>query len=291
MTDIDHIAQTLRVDVGEVTLHCRVAGEGPLVLLLHGFPQTSDCWRHVIPRLVAGGYRVVAPDLRGHGASDKPRWVHAYRAKRLVGDVVGLADAFGAERVHLVGHDWGGLVAWYAAMHAPERLATLSILDVPHPLAWLGSLRTASQRRKSWYVFFFQLPLLPERMLRRDDSGYVRRMLAKDLRDADVPLTRADIDRAVAAIQRPGHARGTVNYYRAALRYDLLAAPWLLRHIDTPTLVLWGERDRFLEPHLAEPPPGWVSEVRMIRFPRGSHWLPEHLPDPVSEALLAHFSR
>jgi len=272
-----------------VHLHCVSAGEGPTVVLLHGFPETSACWRHVIPGLVAAGYRVVAPDLRGYGGSDKPTSVRAYRGQRLVADVAGLIDHFGGP-VHLVGHDWGALVAWYAAMRIPERLRSLSILQVPHPLKYLQSITGPEQRRRSWYVWFFQLPRLPERALLADDARYVRKMFAAVIRDPD-RMPREDVDEVVEALREPGAARAAIHYYRAAFRYDLWTAATLLRRIDLPTLVLWGDRDRHLAKEGADPPPRWVTNARVEHFPDASHWLPDETPERVVDRLVAHFGR
>ena len=286
---IEQHVQHHRVEGDGIRLHCVSAGRGPTVLLLHGFPQTWTCWRHVIPRLADAGYRVVAPDLRGCGGSDKPHPVRAYRATRLVADVEALAERFGGP-VHLVGHDWGALVAWYVAMRAPHRLRTLSILQMPHPVRYLESLRGPEQRSRSWYVWFFQLPRLPERAILADDARYVRKMFARDVRDPS-KISRQDVDGVVEALREPGAVRGAVNYYRAALRYDVWTAPWLIRRIDVPTLLLWGDRDRYLGLHGADVPLRWVSDVRVEHFPEASHWLPEEDPERVSEHLIAHFYR
>lgn len=288
MSPIDTLVTHAQIDAGEVRLHAVWAGTGPTAVLLHGFPQHWRCWRHQIAGLSEAGYRVVAPDLRGYGGSDKPHPVRAYRRRHLVADVIGLLDHLGEERVHLVGHDWGAMVAWYVAMAHPERLRTLSILNVPHPLRYLASLADPAQRRKSWYVFYFQLPGLAERMILEDDCAYVRRMLREDRRSAQT-MTDEDIERTVRAVQAPGAARGMVNYYRAALRHDLVRAPWTIRRIDTPTRVLWGDRDRFLVPSAAEPPADRVPHAEVIHLPEASHWLPEDAPERVNALLAEHF--
>ena len=170
----ESILEHWSVDVNGVRLHCVVAGEGPLVILLHGFPELWYSWRRQIPALVQAGFRVVAPDLRGYNLSERPRHVREYSIQRLAGDVAGLVAAFGVERAAIVGHDWGAGVAWAFAMAYPERLTRLAILNGPHPERLLRSLRTPAQLAKSWYMFFFQLPWLPERLLR---AGGYRRLL------------------------------------------------------------------------------------------------------------------
>src|SRR3954449_2631161 len=154
--------------VNGVRLHYVEAGAGPLVVLLHGFPEFWYSWRHQIPALAAAGFRVVAPDMRGYNRSDKPRGVRAYSGDALTGDVAKLIRACGAERAVVVGHDWGAAVAWQFAMAYPALLERLVIMNAPHPARFLRALRTWRQARKSWYMFFFQLPWLPESRFRAD---------------------------------------------------------------------------------------------------------------------------
>jgi pimeloyl-ACP methyl ester carboxylesterase len=175
------------VDVGGVRLHCRVEGEGPLLLLLHGFPETSRAWRKQIPALAAR-FQVVAPDLRGFGASDKPKGVDAYRTPAaLANDVVALVDAFEADRAHIVGHDWGGGVAWAVATLAPEVVDRLAVLNCPHPAVMQRALRSNwTQIRKSWYFFASQLPWLPEWALSRKGGRPVESLAAEVVEAGDV---------------------------------------------------------------------------------------------------------
>jgi pimeloyl-ACP methyl ester carboxylesterase len=184
------------VDVGELRLHCAFAGpeDGPLVVLLHGFPEFWWSWRHQIPALAAAGFRVVAPDMRGYNLSDKPLGVEAYRIEKLVGDVAGLIRALGRERAHIVGHDWGAVVAWEFAMRRPEMTERLAVLNVPHPREMLKGLRRPAQLRKSWYIFFFQLPAVPERLLAQNDFAFLRKTFKG--------YPREDVDRYVEAAKR-----------------------------------------------------------------------------------------
>ncbi len=283
--DASHLTHG-EADVGDgVRLHYVSAGEGPLVLLLHGFPESWYAWRHRIPALAAAGLRVVAPDLRGYGTSDKPRRVRDYAPEILARDVARLVHALGAERAAVVGHDWGGGVAWLAAMQHPEEVERLAVLNCPHPGRLLRALTDPAQLRRSWYMFFFQLPGLPERLLRARGHAAIRRIL---LREATHPeaFTPEDIERYVEAAARPGALTGGVNYYRAILRTN----PWRLqrtfRPVVAPTLVIWGERDSALGPELAEPDPGWVRDLWVERIPEAAHFVQADAPDRVNALLL-----
>jgi epoxide hydrolase 4 len=187
-------ARHRHVDVGEVTLHVVEAGTGPLVVLLHGFPEFWYSWRHQIPALAAAGLRVVAPDLRGCNLSDKPRGQAAYRVRELAADVAGLIAACGEEQAAVVGHDWGGAVAWALAIRHPERVERLVIVNSPHPLRFLAAVRQPAQLARSWYMLLFQLPWLPEALLRAGGFKALRRTLR---RWGGGHLTGEDLDRYV----------------------------------------------------------------------------------------------
>jgi pimeloyl-ACP methyl ester carboxylesterase len=270
-----------------VRLHVVEAGEGRPVVLLHGFPEFWYSWRKQILALAAAGHHVLAPDMRGYNLSDKPRGVHAYRLDRLAGDVARLLDAFDAARAVVVGHDWGALVAWWFAMLFPERIERLAILNVPHPLVALRGLRTPAQLRRSWYIFFFQLPWLPELSARATGYAFVRQALRGSLQRGS--FSPADIDRYVEAIARPGALTAGINYYRALGRYGPRFTR-RLRRIDCPVLVIWGERDPYVGRELAEPPREWVPNVRVERLPEVSHWVQNDAPEQVN-ALLIDFLR
>jgi epoxide hydrolase 4 len=270
-----------------IRLHYVEAGEGPLVVLLHGFPEFWYSWRHQIPILARAGFHVVAPDMRGYNLSDKPLGWRAYDAEHLARDIAGLIRHFGVERAHVVGHDWGAAVAYTVAMRHPEVVEKLAILNVPHPERMLSGFRTARQLRKSWYMFFFQIPGLPEKMIERDGFSFFKRSLRADSREA---FSDTDLECYVEAWSRPGALTAMVNYYRAALRRSPKAALAGLRRIDTPTLVIWGERDRHLGAALAEPLAQWVSNVRVERLPEATHWVQHDAPERVSELLLELFA-
>jgi pimeloyl-ACP methyl ester carboxylesterase len=271
---------------GGIRLHYVEAGAGPLVVLLHGFPEYWYSWRHQLPALAKAGFHVVAPDMRGYNLSDKPLGWRAYDAEHLARDIAGLIRHFGAERAYLAGHDWGAAVAYTVAMRHPEALEKLAILNVPHPERMLAGFRTARQLRKSWYMFFFQIPRLPERLIERDNFSFAKRSLR-----ADSPGSFSDVDleRYEEAWSRPGALTGMINYYRAALRHTPKAALASLRPIELPTLVIWGERDRHLGAELAEPLPQWVPNVRVERLPEATHWVQHDAPERVNELLTEFF--
>jgi pimeloyl-ACP methyl ester carboxylesterase len=268
------------MDVNGVRLHCMVEGEGPLVLLLHGFPETSRAWRKQMPAL-AKQFLVVAPDLRGFGASDKPKGIAAYRTSVVADDIVALIHAFGAERAHVVGHDWGGGVAWTLATAHPEAVDRLVVLNCPHPAIMQKALRSNwTQIRKSWYIFAFQLPWLPEWSFRRDGG----KTLKDSLRRTAQPNTfsDADLDEYARAFSAPGAATAAINYYRAAVR-----SPLARGKIKAPTLLIWGEDDFALGIELTRGMDGLFDSPPRIEFvPDTGHWVMEERPEVVNRLLL-----
>jgi pimeloyl-ACP methyl ester carboxylesterase len=273
------------VEVNGIRLHCVEAGAGPLVVLLHGFPESWYAWRHQIPALAAAGYRVVAPDLRGYNTSDKPPRVRDYRPMVLAQDVADLIDALGAGSASVAGHDWGGAVAWLVAMLHPQRVQRLVVLNAPHPIRFLKGLRSPRQLRRSWYILAFQLPWLPERLARARDFRGLRRTLRDQPLRPDA-FTTQDIERYVAAAAQPGAMRATINYYRAAVRTNPLVHRRSWRRIQAPTLIIWGEQDRYLGRELAEPDRAWVPNVRVERIADASHWVQADAPERVNQLML-----
>ncbi len=272
-------------DLAGLRLHYVEAGEGPLVVLLHGFPEFWFSWRFQIPALAEAGFRVVAPDMRGYNLSDKPKGVGSYALERLARDVERLIGALGEERAVVVGHDWGGIVAWAVAMLHPERVERLVILNVPHPERFWRGLRTPRQLLKSLYAFFFQIPWLPEKVLRAGDFAIVRSVFRNDpVRPGT--FGERDIDRYVEALSRPGALTAPINYYRALARRAPVLARALRRRIEAPVLVIWGQRDLFLVPELAQPNPTLVPDARVRRLPDASHWVQQDRPERVNALLL-----
>lgn len=273
-----------------VTLHVVIAGpeSGEPVILLHGFPEFWGGWRHQIDFLAQNGFRVIVPDQRGYNLSEKPRGVANYDIDLLAADIIGLIDYFGYEKVYLAGHDWGAAVAWWMAAHSPERLNKLAILNVPYPTILGHELRKGNwqQLKKSWYVFFFQLPGIAEWAMRfstRSDTNNLLRLSSK--RDT---FSDADLETYRAAWRQPGAWTGMLNWYRAFVRKGVKGLPEPPR-IQVPTLILWGERDAALGKELAEKSLAVCENGRLHFYPKATHWLQHDEPEAVNQQLLSFF--
>jgi pimeloyl-ACP methyl ester carboxylesterase len=275
-------------DLGDVRLHYVEQGEGPLVVLLHGFPDFWFTWRHQIPALATAGFRVVAPDMRGYNRSSRPTGVAAYDSDLLARDVARLIEDRGERSAMVAGHDWGAAVAWATAINHPDAVERLAILNVPHPRRMIQGLRRPRQLLRSWYMFFFQLPWLPEQVMRVRGWAFLRYALQQDAREG--AFTDADMERYVEAWEQPGAATAMLNYYRAAFRQTPRAAERRIRPIEAPTLVLWGEQDRALGKELAEPEARDVPNLQeVVRFPQASHWVQHDEAGRVSRLLVDFF--
>jgi pimeloyl-ACP methyl ester carboxylesterase len=259
-------------------------GEGPrLALCLHGFPELHYSWRYQMPLLAELGYRVWAPNLRGYGTSSRPTGMESYRLNTLVQDVASLIDASGAEEVTLIAHDWGAVIAWHFAIQKIRPLKRLIIMNVPHPKCAVRELRHWHQLKKSWYIFFFQLPWLPEKLLGRKGAEPIKQAFAnmavnKTMFPDDVLQVYAD------AAKRPGALRAMINYYRALLRTpdgrDIGDAM-----VDIPTLMIWGEEDTALDIRCTDGTDAWVPQFELHRLPGVSHWVQQEAPDRVNAIL------
>ncbi len=267
-----------RVDVGGIELHLASLGNGRPVLLLHGFPEFWYSWRGVMRALAGAGFQALAPDLRGYNLSDKPRGRSSYRIDRLVADIVGLIDALGLERVPVVAHDWGGVIAYCLAEQHPERVERLAILNAPHPEKFRKAVRRPPQLWRSWYVFFFQLPWLPEWAVTR------RRVMTRTLSGWSRPgaFSPEDVERYVEAIRRPRAATSAINYYRAAFRTPVRAP----NPIQAKTLILWGDRDRALGSELLDGIERYVPDATIHHLTDAGHWLQHDAPDEVARELV-----
>lgn len=254
-----------------LSLHVVEAGprDGPLAILLHGFPEFWWAWRHQIAPLAAAGHRVAVPDLRGYNLSDAPQEVAAYRLDVLAADVLALADAFGADRFHLVGHDWGAVISWWVAARHPGRLRRLVAMCGPHPDVWSGqALRHPTQALRSAYVALFQLPWLPEATLQAFDFAGLKGMMRASGNEGT--FEPGALDRYAEAWARPGSPAAMLNYYRALREREAPAEP---ARIAAPTLILWADEDRFLERHLGEASLALCDEGRLVVVQGASHWL------------------
>lgn len=271
-----------------VRLHAVAAGpkDAPLVILLHGFPEFWYSWRKQIGPLADAGFRVVAPDQRGYNVSSKPREIMDYTVGNLVADVVYIAGALGRERFHLAGHDWGAAVAWTTALLAPERLNKLAILNVPHPTVFLRTVRSnPEQMLRSWYMAFFQLPCIPERRFSANNFEMGIKSLVASSRPGT--FTPQDLDDYRKAWSNPGTVTAMINWYRAFFR----TRPPLPDNprVHAPTRILWGTRDMFLLPEMAEQSVAFCDSAELTYFPNATHWLQHEEAEAVSAALIAHF--
>ena len=279
---------TRKIEANGFSFAVDEAGEGDnLALCLHGFPESRFSWRYQLPLLADLGYRAWAPDLRGYGETEpKPRQVSAYLIDRLMEDVAALIDASGAKTVTLVGHDWGAALAWTFAANRVRPLERLVIMNVPHPAVMSAHLRKSwAQLKKSWYMLFFQLPGIPERLNTAKDAQLIRRAFY-DMAIDKSRFTPDVLDRYAADAQRPGAMTGMVNWYRAAFRLQgKLAGPWPV--IETPTLIVWGEADAALGVELLDGTDAYVRDLTVKRLPGVSHWVQQEAPEAVNAILSA----
>jgi pimeloyl-ACP methyl ester carboxylesterase len=275
------------VKANGLSLEVQVAGDPAsdrLALLLHGFPEHAFSWRHQLPLFARLGYRVWAPNQRGYGNSPKPKGVASYRIDELVADVAGLVDASGARHVTLVGHDWGGLVAWEFAARRARPLERLVIMNVPHPARFREELASnPAQRRRSRYALFFQLPWLPEWLLRRKGAA----LIDEAFRGMAIDKSRFPDD-VLAFYKRnvlqPGAATAMLNWYRAAGRsFGALGAA--ATTIETPTLLIWGEEDTALGKETTFGTERYVKDLTVRYLPRVSHWVQQEAPEEVNRIL------
>ncbi|MCA9980278.1 MAG: alpha/beta fold hydrolase, partial [Anaerolineales bacterium] len=271
-----------------VTLHTVAAGpaDGELVVLLHGFPEFWYGWREQIPFLVQQGYRVIAPDQRGYNLSDKPKDTAAYHLDKLAADVVGLLDAHGRERAYLVGHDWGAMVAWWAAAKYPSRFAKVAVLNVPHPYTFIKTLtNNPGQVAKSWYAGLFQLPAVPESLLSAQDYDGLAKMVTDYVGEHDT-FTAEDIAQYKKAWSRPNALSGMINWYRAFVRETpRLTDP----QVRVPLLLIWGARDVALSREMAGASVAdYCEHGRVVFIEEATHWVQHDEPERVN-ALLARF--
>ena len=274
------------IETNGIKLHVIMAGpkDSPPVILLHGFPEFWYGWRKQIPVLAEAGFRVVVPDQRGYNLSDKPKGIKANRLDILVADVLGLIDALGYDKVRLIGHDWGAIVAWALAIWHPERLLKLGIMNVPHPSVMMKSLLKGDreQLRRSWYVFAFQIPWLPEFFLRRNDWRNAVRVLRGSAKIHT--FKNEDIAEYKKSWSQPGAMTAMINWYRAVVRHR----PKMPKdpRVTVPTLMLWGKQDVALSHRMAQPSIDYCDDGKLVSFEDATHWVQHDAADEVNHLLL-----
>ncbi|XGV98628.1 MAG: alpha/beta fold hydrolase [Leptolyngbya sp. BL-A-14] len=264
-----------------INLHYVAQGEGPLMLMLHGFPEFWYSWRHQIPEF-ARDHKVVALDLRGYNDSDKPEAQSAYVMAEFIKDVKGVIEGLGYDRCILVGHDWGGMIAWSFAYAYPEMVERLIVLNLPHPAKFAEGLRTPQQLLKSWYIAFFQLPILPELLIQLDDF----RMLEQAFRGMAIDqsaFTDADIEAYKNAFAKRGALTSAINYYRNVFAQLSIERSWGI--LTTPTLMIWGEEDTALGKELTYGTEKYVQDFRIRYIPNCSHWVQQEQPQLVNQLM------
>ncbi len=274
---------------GTIELLAVAAGppDGPVAILLHGFPEFWYSWRQQIEPLASAGFRVIVPDQRGYNKSSKPRGAANYALSALTSDVIAIADQLHQDRVFLAGHDWGAAVAWSVALLHPQRVAKLAILNVPHPSVMRHYLNTnRRQLRRSWYMFFFQLPFVPEAVF----SAFNFRLGVRSLVRSSRPDTFSaeDLAQYRAAWSQTGALTAMINWYRAAARHPTKFSD---STVHVPTRILWGERDAFLLPEMAHDSLRYCDSADLYTFANATHWLQHEEPARVSELLIDFFRK
>ncbi|GCE19027.1 alpha/beta fold hydrolase [Dictyobacter kobayashii] len=266
-----------------IRMHYVTQGSGPLIVLLHGFPEFWYSWRLQIPFLAELGYTVVAPDLRGYNDSDKP--THGYDIPNLLRDIVGLIKGLGYEKAIIVGHDWGGVLAWNFAIAYPQMTERLIVLNAPHPGAFQRELRTPKQLRKSWYVFAFQLPWLPEYILGRNHAEAIGRMF-RDTAVQKAAFPPEVLAHYQEAMSKPRALTSSINYYRAIFNNpQTILDSRANTAITMPTLLIWGEQDIALDISLTEALDQWVKNLQVKRIRDSGHWVQQEQPELVNRFL------
>lgn len=273
------------IETNGIKLHTVQAGpkSGAPVILLHGFPEFWYGWRRQIPALAEAGCRVIVPDQRGYNLSDKPEGIKSYDVTALVDDVLGLIKALDYEKVNLVGHDWGAVIAWALAITHPEKLHKLTIMNVPHPAVMRRFLRRdPDQMRRSWYAGFFQLPWLPEWILSTGDFRAMVRAMKYSAKENT--FTTEDFEKYKEAWSQPGALSAMLNWYRAAFRFPpkVPADP----RVKVRTLMMWGIEDFALSRRMARPSMDYCDEGNLILFPEATHWMHLDAAEEVNHYLI-----
>lgn len=272
------------VETNGIRLHIAAAGpeEGELVVLLHGFPEFSYGFHHQMEALAVQGYRVVAPDQRGYNLSDKPERIEDYTIDKLRDDIVGLIEAFGETSAFIVGHDWGGAVAWHLAASKPECVKKLIAINIPHPAAMPRvMMKNPLQWVKSSYMAFFQLPEVPEKLMAENDFESMKQAVKGTARSS--AFTEQELDRYREAWSQPGALTGMLNWYRALRKGSLNQVP--KRPIEIPVRILWGIGDQFLSPMLAKESLEFCENAELVWIGEATHWVHHEQPVIVNQLI------
>ena len=275
--------ERVEIDLGAHTHTALACGpeDGDLVLLLHGFPETADCWVAQLTALGAAGYRALAPNQRGYCSGARPADTRAYATEELVKDALDFANLQGAERFHIVGHDWGGVFAWHVASLEPDRVITLTSVTTPHPAAFADSLPRSTQLLRSSYIALFRTPWVAEQVLSAGNFTVLRKLLEGS------GLSPEYAARYVEALKEPGALTAALNWYRAAGRGSSKVG-----EIEVPTLYVWGGKDAALGPEAARLTEKYVTGVyRFEALDDAPHWIPEERPDRLNDLLVGFLER
>ena len=282
--DLEDGLEHMRIPTRGPTLHAVAKGpeDGPLVVLLHGFPEFWFGWRRQIDALADAGYRVVAPDQRGYNESDKPKGRRAYKLARLCEDVEDLIERMGRDKAHaVIGHDWGGAVTWEFAARYPEKTERVAVLNCPPAAILMRNLvKNPRQLKKSWYVLFFQLPRLADKAVARAGGSILKRTSDPG------SFSDEEVARYTEAWRKPGAATAMLNWYRGAAFNSRET-----KRVRVPALILWGKNDVALRPELAEEAAALCDDVKLRYLEDATHWVQHDAPDEVNAAILEHLGR
>lgn len=277
--------QKTRITTNGIELDVHQAGPetGELLIFLHGFPEHALAWRQQITFFAEQGYRVWAPDQRGYADSDKPKAVSAYSLNQLAKDITGLIDAAGEEQAIVIGHDWGAAVTWWLGCNHPERLRSIVVLNVPHPHAHLALMKKSfKQVRKSWYMFLFQLPWIPEALFRKNNFELMRSSVQGTALKGT--FSDAQMQEYIEYWDKPGVLTSIINWYRAAFREQPKPR---LASVPVPVTIIWGRKDSFLDEELAEMSREYADKLENLHYlDEATHWLAHEKPDEVNQLIL-----
>ena len=288
LPDIPSVERTFR-EVNDVTLHVVSAGDpvDPVVVLLHGFPEFWYGWSEYIEWFVQSGYRVLVPDQRGYNRSAKPDGIRPYRVATIAEDIVALLSTEACGSAHLIGHDWGGTVAWHVALRSPDTVDRLGIINMPHPTVFTEALQSnPRQRQKSQYIYSLQQPNRPEKRVKQ--NGFDTWVSVMNGPSQPGTFSETDFERYRQAWSEPGAPAAMINWYRALVQYDN-APP--RTQVELPTLLIWGQNDQALIPELAPKSMEFCTHSNLEQFPDATHWITHEYPDRVRELLLKHLQR